>query len=161
LASRDKALESQLQSMRDRSVARADLASALAERAGRASTVVRRVWNGAFLLDIGHMLLLGTDHEHDPEAERLHATIGGALLAMWGLPQQLVETVAMSDLAPQASSSEPHLYAWLAAAFLQEGAATGAGTPVEESDLVHSVIRWAGLASANLSEFRKLPVATG
>jgi len=161
VASRDKALESQLQSMRDRSVARADLASALAERAGRASTVVRRVWNGAFLLDIGHMLLLGTDHEHDPEAERLHATIGGALLAMWGLPQQLVETVAMSDLAPQASSSEPHLYAWLAATFLQERAATGAGTPVEESDLVHSVIRWAGLASANLSEFRKLPVATG
>jgi HD-like signal output (HDOD) protein len=169
VAGRDSALEGQLQSMRDRSLARADLASALAERAGRATTVVRRVWNGAFLLDIGKMLLLGTDHEHDPEAERLHATIGGALLAMWGLPQQLVETVAMSDLPPQASSGETLLYGWLAAAFLAvEPEASDTSDASEESghdeaaaaaraELTASVVRWAGLASADLSAYRPQP----
>ncbi len=170
VAARDPELEAQLQSMRDRSIARADLASTLAERAGRATAVVRRVWNGAFLLDIGHMLLLGTAHEHDPEAERLHATIGGALLAMWGLPQQLVETVAMSDLAPQAMSGEMHLYSWLASKFLTpaepvaaddsahdahdaDAGETGASSEAD-AQLITSVIRWAGLASANLSEYR-------
>lgn len=164
VAGRDAALEDQLQAMRDRSIARADLASALAERAGRASTVVRRVWNGAFLLDIGKMLLLGTDHEHDPEAERLHATIGGALLAMWGLPQQLVETVAMSDLPPQASSGETLLYAWLASAFLtvepdsSDGSdAADDAASVARAELTASVQRWAGLASADLSSFRPQP----
>lgn len=164
VAGRDAALEDQLQAMRDRSIARADLASALAERAGRASTVVRRVWNGAFLLDIGKMLLLGTDHEHDPEAERLHATIGGALLAMWGLPQQLVETVAMSDLPPQASSGETLLYAWLASAFLtvepdsSDGSDAADDTAsVARAELTASVQRWAGLASADLSSFRPQP----
>lgn len=163
VAGRDAALEDQLQSMRDRSIARADLASALAERAGRATTVIRRVWNGAFLLDIGKMLLLGTDHEHDPEAERLHATIGGALLAMWGLPQQLVETVAMSDLPPQASSGETLLYAWLASAFLAvEPDGSGESEHDEtataaRAELTASVVRWAGLASADLSAYRPQP----
>lgn len=166
VAGRDAALEDQLQSMRDRSLARADLASALAERAGRASTVIRRVWNGAFLLDIGKMLLLGTDHEHDPEAERLHATIGGALLAMWGLPQQLVETVAMSDLPPQASSGETLLYAWLASSFLTvEPDASDASdesghdeaAAAARAELTASVVRWAGLASADLSAYRPQP----
>ena len=165
VAGRDAALEDQLQSMRDRSIARADLASALAERAGRATTVIRRVWNGAFLLDIGKMLLLGTDHEHDPEAERLHATIGGALLAMWGLPQQLVETVAMSDLPPQASSGETLLYAWLASAFLTVEPETSEPETSEHdeaaaaahAELTASVVRWAGLASADLSAYRPQP----
>ena len=166
VAGRDAALEDQLQSMRDRSIARADLASALAERAGRATTVIRRVWNGAFLFDIGKMLLLGTDHEHDPEAERLHATIGGALLAMWGLPQQLVETVAMSDLPPQASSGETLLYAWLASSFLAVQPDPSDAVAESEHDeaavaaraeLTASVVRWAGLASADLSAYRPQP----
>ena len=166
VAGRDAALEDQLQSMRDRSLARADLASTLAERAGRATTVIRRVWNGAFLLDIGKMLLLGTDHEHDPEAERLHATIGGALLAMWGLPQQLVETVAMSDLPPQASSGETLLYAWLASSFLAVQPDPSDAVAESEHDeaavaaraeLTASVVRWAGLASADLSAYRPQP----
>ena len=115
------------------------------------------MWNGAFLLDIGKMLLLGTDHEHDPEAERLHATIGGALLAMWGLPQQLVETVAMSDLPPQASSGEAQLYAWLATHFLDDD-----GSEPDEStaETMSSVLRWTGLASANLSSFRPAAVSS-
>jgi HD-like signal output (HDOD) protein len=155
VASRDSAVEQQLQALRDRSVARADLASALAERAGRAPAVIRRVWNGAFLLEIGKMLLLGTDHEHDVEAERLHATIGGALLAMWGLPQALVETVAMSDLPPHAASGDAQLYGWLANRFLDE--ATGAADDPLATELTPSVLRWTGLASADLSEYRRSP----
>ena len=158
VAARDSASEQQLQSLRDRSVARADLASTLAERAGRAPAVIRRVWNGAFLLDIGRMLLLGTEHEHDPEAARLHATIGGALLAMWGLPQQLVETVAMSDVAPQPSSGETQLYAWLANRFLDEtDDETGEETGDETGEALASVIRWTGLSSVDLSQYRRSP----
>ena len=148
-------MEQQLQALRDRSVARADLASELAERAGRAPAVIRRVWNGAFLLDIGKMLLLGTDHEHDTEAERLHATIGGALLAMWGLPQALVETVAMSDLPPHAASGDAQLYGWLANRFLDEVA--GAADDPLAVELTPSVLRWTGLASADLSGYRRSP----
>ena len=156
VASRDSSADQQLQALRDRSVARADLASTLAERAGRAPAVIRRVWNGAFLLEIGKMLLLGTDHENDPEAERLHATIGGALLAMWGLPRQLVETVAMSDLPPQASSGEAQLYAWLATRFLDDD---GNDDQLRDEPAA-SVIRWTGLASADLSQYRLAPAAS-
>jgi HD-like signal output (HDOD) protein len=168
VTSRDSSLESQLQEMRDRSIARADLASELAQRAGRATAVVRRVWNGAFMLDIGKMLLLGT--EHDAEADRLHATIGGALLAMWGLPQQLVEAVAMSDLAPQSNSSEVHLYSWLATMFLAESKSLANGTDgsggddaearAEHDALLGSVLRWTGLASIDLAKYRGQPALT-
>jgi HD-like signal output (HDOD) protein len=161
ITKRGSGVDAQLTEMRDRALARADLAAALADKAGRAPVAARRVWNGAFLHDVGEMLLVGTPREHDPEMERLHATIGGALLAMWGLPPQLVEVVALGDLPPSSASSEAHLYTWLADEFLHpavpvDGDETAAA---EHSDLVASVIRWTGLASFDLSQFRSQPAA--
>jgi HD-like signal output (HDOD) protein/CheY-like chemotaxis protein len=168
---RGSAHDAELSAMRDRSLARADLAATLADKAGRATASVRRVWNGAFLHDVGAMLLVGSGVEHDSGVERLHATIGGALLAIWGLPPQLVELVAMGDLAPTAASSEAHLYSWLAGEFQRESTAEptpsddGTATPeavddeAEHAELVSSVIRWAGLSRIDLSVHRAHPVA--
>jgi HD-like signal output (HDOD) protein len=169
VASRGSGVDAQLAAMRERSIARADLAATLAERAGRAPLLVRRVWNGAFLLDIGEMLLVGTQHEADPDLVALRATIGGALLEMWGLPHHLVEVVALSDLAPERSTPEAVHYAWLAAEFsarrdsvaadADASSTTGvpAGPHPADPELVSSVLRWAGLASIDLSDLVPQP----
>jgi HD-like signal output (HDOD) protein len=171
VATRGSGVDAQLTAMRERSIARADLAATLAERAGRAPLLVRRVWNGAFLLDIGEMLLVGTQHEADPDLVALRATIGGALLEMWGLPHHLVEVVALSDLAPERSTPEAVHYAWLAAEFSarRDAVAADADGPTTESvqagphpadpELVSSVLRWAGLASIDLSDLVPQPTA--
>lgn len=176
VASRGSAVDARLDRLRERSIARADLAATLAERAGRAPMLVRRVWNGAFLLDIGEMLLVGTEHEADASITALRATIGGALLEMWGLPHHLVEIVALSDLTPERSTSEAVHYAWLASEFIArrdpvantdadgEAAAnagadteTAAGPHPADPELVSSVLRWAGLASIDLSDLLPEP----
>ncbi|MCB1001804.1 MAG: HDOD domain-containing protein [Ilumatobacteraceae bacterium] len=172
VAGRSPEVEDQLRSMRDRSLARADLAANLADLAGRAPALVRRVWNATFLVDVGRMLLVGTDFEHDPEVERLHAVLGGALLAIWGLPPNLVEAVALSDQAPESTTPETVLYGWIANAFLVgndaieraaiadgEVAAT-AGAPVVDDEMLAAVVRWTGLSKADLSAYRRSPVPT-
>lgn len=172
VTSRGAGVDAQLAAMRDRSLARADLAAALAERAGRTQALVRRVWNGAFLLDVGEMLLVGTEHEDDPALIGRRATIGGALLSMWGLPHHLVDIVALSDLHPERSTPEAVHYAWLASEFMARRDASHGATPVEQPagqpdagtdgthvpphpadpELVSSVLRWSGLASVRIDD---------
>ena len=171
VAGRSPEVEDQLRAMRDRSLARADLAANLADLAGRAPAVVRRVWNATFLVDVGHMLLVGTDFERDPEVARLHAVLGGALLAIWGLPPNLVEAVALSDQTPESTTPETVLYGWLANAFLLgsdtierdalDPAGDGTGdAPVVDDEMLGAVVRWTGLAKADLSAYRRSPVPT-
>ncbi|MFN8020355.1 MAG: HDOD domain-containing protein [Acidimicrobiales bacterium] len=163
VTSRSPEVEQQLRAMRDRSLARADLAANLADMAGRASAVVRRVWNATFLVDVGSMLLVGTEREHEAGIERYHAVIGAALLGMWGLPPNLVEAVALSDQTPESTFPESVLYAWLASAFLRTSDADptdgdverDSSTVIVDEQLLGNVVRWTGLSSADLSGFRQ------
>ncbi len=162
VTSRSPEVEQRLRSSRDRSLARADLAANLADMAGRAPAVVRRVWNATFLVDVGSMLLVGTDREAEPGIEQFHAVIGASLLAMWGLPPNLVEAVALSDQTPESTSPESVLYGWLANAFLSTSDLSASDTvdgasaaPTVDEQLLGSVVRWTGLSSADLTSYRQ------
>ena len=94
--------------------ARADFATTLAQRAGRDHHQCRDVWSGAFLADIGDLLLAGTAHGRDGADSQTVASVGAYLLSMWGLPHHLVETAALSREAPQDTSPDGPTFTWLA-----------------------------------------------
>jgi HD-like signal output (HDOD) protein/ActR/RegA family two-component response regulator len=124
VGSRSKARDAQIAQVQQRGMARADIACSLALRARRSAMTAREIWVGAFLSEVGALLLLGVERPAVPPAADggpspdpyapLVPTIGAYLLSMWGLPHYLVETVALSCDAPTSHGSDPAGFAWIA-----------------------------------------------
>lgn len=131
LAGRGDRIDAEIERVQSRSTQRAEIASDLARRADRSSMVAREIWVGAFLADVGSLLLLSSERptclamqEGTEEDRALYAMvpiIGAYLISMWGLPHHLVEAVALSDDAPQPHGCEAAGFTWLARHLLPGG----------------------------------------
>lgn len=131
LSGRDHRVDMEIERVQARGATRADLASELARRAGRAPMAAREVWVAAFLADVGCLLLItadqpscaGWDSGTDEERAliRLVPTIGGYLISMWGLPHHLVEAVALSNDRPVLHGSDAAAFTWAARHLMPEG----------------------------------------
>lgn len=120
----------QVKRMQATSHARAAMAAHLAELAGRSRSETRDVWAGAYLADVGELLLLVDDETTarveatasliPPDRQRLGASMGAYLISMWGLPHHLVETAALSHDAPDDPAAHGPAYTWLARTLLED-----------------------------------------
>lgn len=129
---RSRSLDGEIERLQQCGMVRADLAVALAQRAGRSSTVARDIWVPAFLADIGLLLLIATTPhqpasgwappELDDSLLVMAPTIGAYLASMWGLPHYLVEGIALSNDRPALHGCDAASFTWLARHLVPGGA---------------------------------------
>lgn len=130
---RSASLDAEIDRIHERSVARADVALDLATRSGRPLPVARDIWTGAFLADVGQLILSaaparvrervlsamddavdGLASSPATELTVTPATLGAQLISSWGLPHRLVECVALGASPPFVHGSEGATFTWLA-----------------------------------------------
>jgi HD-like signal output (HDOD) protein/ActR/RegA family two-component response regulator len=140
IASRSRQVEDSLDELRGNAMCRAELASALALRAGRPVAVARRISTDALLADIGELLFVSDPSSARDLPERVRRTAGAALLATWGLPHHLVETAVLSLDIPNDDAPDGHRFTWLAAQLIEHG----------HAEIVDAVAAMVGLDRSDL-----------
>jgi HD-like signal output (HDOD) protein/CheY-like chemotaxis protein len=137
-------LEAEIERVQQRGISRASLAADLAEMTGRSPELCRNIWTGAFLADVGDLVLLTSDVVlTDTVAEGLlAASLGAHLMSMWGLPHHLVETAALSRDHIDPTSGDGAAFTWIARRLL-----TGSSDHVAVSDSDLAVV---GLTGADI-----------
>ncbi len=113
--------DAEIATLQARAQRRADTALELAKRCGQLPSVARLAWVGAFLADVGTLLVSHLDElpEYKPRpalgtSGDLASALGAYLISIWGLPHELVETVALQHEVPSPTSPTVAGLVWAA-----------------------------------------------